>query len=125
MKDILCNQCRHTINWHGSGGCHDDDNNVPCKCKWSPQDIATTLIGKTENVELIKAEQQLTGFDHLYQGGDILSLVESMGLRYEEWEQLKPTMLFLAKCIIDDIDECFQNKKRRTATNREALTNEL
>ena len=42
--EILC-KCNHTINWHGSDGCHEiDDNDKTCKCKQTPQDIAAARV---------------------------------------------------------------------------------
>ena len=63
-----------------------------------------------EDIELIKAEQQFTGFVHLYEGGDIVSLVESMGLGVEEWEQLKINMPWLSKRLVEQVDGHFLGK---------------
>lgn len=61
-----------------------------------------------ENLELVKAEQQLTGFHHAYSGFDIISLIEEMGLRSEEWEELKESVPWLHRDLIADIDEYFE-----------------
>lgn len=60
--------------------------------------------------EMIKAEQQFTGFDHLYKGGDIVSLVEAMGLHIEEWEQLKVNMPWLSERLVEQVDGHFLGK---------------
>ena len=57
------------------------------------------------NIEL--AEQQLTGFHHAAEGYDIVSLVEAMGLRAEEWGQLKDNIPWLAEKYVKQIDEHF------------------
>lgn len=61
----------------------------------------------SDNLELVKAEQQFTGFDHLYKGGDIISLVKGMGLQPEEWEQLKDDMPWLSKELVKQVDAYF------------------
>lgn len=58
-----------------------------------------------EDFELIKAEQQFTGFDHAYKGGTIISLVKSMALRPEEWDELKKNMPWLSKRLVEEVDE--------------------
>lgn len=60
--------------------------------------------------DLVKAEQQFTGFDHLYKGGNIVSLVESMGLGVEEWEQLKINMPWLSERLVEQVDGYFLGK---------------
>ncbi len=59
------------------------------------------------DIELVKAEQQFTGFDHLFKGGDVISLVQSMGLKAEEWEQLKVNMPWLAKELVQQVNDHF------------------
>ena len=61
----------------------------------------------SENLELLKAEQQLTGFAHAAQGFGVISLVEAMGLDAKEWGQLKADMPFLPDKIVSEIDAHF------------------
>ena len=65
---------------------------------------------KSDNFELTKAEQQLTGYDHHHKGGDITSLVEGMALRAEEWQQLKADMPWLSEKLVKQIDAHFEKK---------------
>ena len=44
-------------------------------------------MGKQE-LNLEKAEQQILGFYHCYQGGDIISLCDAMGLTKYEYEEM-------------------------------------
>jgi hypothetical protein len=62
------------------------------------------------NEELVKAEQQFTGFDHFYKGGDIISLVQGMGLKLEEWVILKENMPWLSVGLVEVVDEYFQER---------------
>lgn len=59
-----------------------------------------------ENIELIKAEHQLTGFAHASSGFDLISLIESMGLRREEWDQLRDEN-YITKKMREEIDQYF------------------
>ena len=61
-----------------------------------------------DEMELIKAEQQFTGFDHLYKGGDIITLVQGMGLRVDEWEEIKGNMPWLEKKLVETVDAYFK-----------------
>ena len=61
----------------------------------------------SENLELIKAEQQLTGFAHAAQGFDVISLVKAMGLYAKEWDQLKADIPWLPEKIVNEIDNHF------------------
>ena len=63
-----------------------------------------------ENLELMKAEHQLTGCAHAYQGYDIISLIEDMGLGLEEWEALRDNASWLPKELREEIDEYFDNR---------------
>lgn len=65
------------------------------------------LYQRADEIELTKAEQQFTGYDHLFKGGDVISLIESMGLKKEEWQQLKADMPWLEKSLIEDVDTHF------------------
>lgn len=58
---------------------------------------------KMKRIELIKAEQQFLGFAHAKDGYSARDLAESMGLKKDEWEALKP-MLNLKDSDIEDID---------------------
>lgn len=58
--------------------------------------------------DLVKAEQQLTGFAHHYQGYCIVSLLDSMGLKPEEWEILENDMPFLPARLVEEINRHFQ-----------------
>lgn len=58
--------------------------------------------------ELDQASQQLTGFVHAKQGFDVISLIESMGLRVEEWEQLRNEPWLPAE-IVKEIDLHFES----------------
>ena len=60
--------------------------------------------------ELTKAEQQFTGFDHAYKGGTIISLIEGMALKPEEWEQLKKDMPWLSKKLVSEVDAYFLSR---------------
>jgi len=62
------------------------------------------------NADLEKAEQQLTGFAHAYQGFDIVSLIEAMALREEEWAQLRDYMPYLPEKLKDEIDLYFEKR---------------
>ena len=66
----------------------------------------------SENFELIKAEQQFTGFDHLYKGGDITSLVVSMGLTADEWKELSEDMPWLSDELVEQVDEHFRTRAK-------------
>jgi hypothetical protein len=65
----------------------------------------------TRKIEIIQAEQQLTGFAHAYQGYDITSLIEAMNLTVEEWEELKEDGLYLPERLQREIDNYFDRKK--------------
>lgn len=67
----------------------------------------------SNDLELIKAEQQFTGFDHFFKGGSIISLIESMGLRVEEWQQLKQDMPWLSEELAEQVDGYFSNKENK------------
>lgn len=59
------------------------------------------------NIQLIKAEQQLTGFAHAARGFGVISLIEAMGLTAQEWEQLRTDMKFLPNSIFNEIEDYF------------------
>ena len=48
-----------------------------------------TQLIKFKDLQLIKADQQLTGFTLGRTGGSIIELIESMGLLKKEWKVLK------------------------------------
>lgn len=60
-----------------------------------------------------KAEQQFTGFAHAYHGFDVISLVESMGLQADEWEQVKADMPWLSEKIVNEVDDYFEKKDEK------------
>jgi hypothetical protein len=60
--------------------------------------------------ELLKAEHQLTGFAHASQGFDVVSLIESMALRSEEWEELRGETWVTEK-MREEIDAHFHIEK--------------
>ncbi len=64
----------------------------------------------SENLELVKAEQQLTGFAHAYGGFGVISLIEDMGLRSEEWDELRGSVPWLPEELREEIDEYFERK---------------
>ena len=78
------------------------------KQEWKTATFEIEIDAEPENLDLIKAEQQFTGFDHLYKGGDIVSLVEAMGLRADEWEQLKVNMPWLSEKLVEEVDQHFK-----------------
>lgn len=58
--------------------------------------------------EIEKAIHQLIGYVHAHQGYSVTSLAESMGLRQEEWEDIKhKDSYILSPSIIAEIDEYF------------------
>ncbi len=61
------------------------------------------------NEEIIKAEQQLTGFSHAYQGFGIVSLIEAMNLQLFEWQELKENVGFMPQKLIIEIDDYFKD----------------
>ena len=62
-----------------------------------------------EEMKLIMAEQQFTGFIHASDGGDIVSLVSSMCLTLGEWEELKEagSVEYMSEEFSHDIDQYF------------------
>lgn len=62
----------------------------------------------TKQMELIEAEQQLTGFAHAWEGYDIVSLVQGMGLRLEEWDAIKDDAPWLPEKLRREIDAYFE-----------------
>lgn len=61
--------------------------------------------------ELEKAEQQLTGFSHAIQGFSLVELVESMGLRLEEWQKIRKDASYLTADMVEEIDEYFEKQE--------------
>lgn len=57
-----------------------------------------------ENIELIKAEQQLVGYAHAKDGYNITSLISGMGLTRVEWDKLRPELNWLGEAHISEID---------------------
>jgi hypothetical protein len=62
--------------------------------------------------EIDKAEQQLLGFTHAKQGYDLISLISSMGLKKDEWENLKANynLSYLSDDDKNEIEEYFTKK---------------
>jgi len=57
------------------------------------------MVTEEEN----QAIQQLTGFVHAKEGFDVISLIEAMGLRKEEWFKIRDEP-FLPADIVAEID---------------------
>jgi hypothetical protein len=53
------------------------------------------------------AEQQIRGFTHAKDGGDIVGLAEDRGLTAIEWEHIKSGNLVMKKKHIQELDEHF------------------
>jgi hypothetical protein len=69
------------------------------------------MKGRTMNEDLMKAEQQLTGFAHARQGYDVISLAQAMALRPEEWEALKENAPWLPGKLKAEIDAYMDAKR--------------
>lgn len=70
--------------------------------------LETVILSKNYEIEQIKAEHQLTGFAHAFQGYGIISLVESMGLKAEEWTELRERVIgFLPGELVEEIEKHF------------------
>jgi len=64
---------------------------------------------KKINIMQELAEAQLTGFLECAKGYSITDLVNSMGLKYEEWEKIKKDgMIKLSKDLEEDIDKYYE-----------------
>ena len=63
-----------------------------------------------QDIQIEKAEQQLLGFGHCQRGGDLISLVEAMGLTKEEWSTMKErfNLYYLTEQDEKDIDFYFK-----------------
>lgn len=76
------------------------------------------LKKKIEEFELDKARQQFTGFVECRSGGDIESLVNSMGLTSNEWETLKSDeFCVLREEDILDIDNFFDKEAIKSVSH--------
>jgi aspartate carbamoyltransferase regulatory subunit len=62
------------------------------------------------NRELLCAVHQLIGFAHAKQGYDLISLIQSMGLKKKEWDKMS---IVLPKEMIEQIDEYFDKRKKK------------
>ena len=62
-----------------------------------------------EKENLTLAEQQILGFYHCYNGGNLTQLCEAMGLEKSEWEEMKKeTMVnYLPEELGKEIDDFF------------------
>jgi hypothetical protein len=65
-----------------------------------------------EKINLIKAEQQILGFYHSYNGGDLTQLCEAMSLEKEEWEEMvrEGMVRYLPQELFEEIKD-WVNKK--------------
>ncbi len=71
----------------------------------------TAAETRVQEFETVKAEQQITGFYHAAQGFDIVSLVQAMGLKSEEWHRLKISMPWLGEKFVREIDTYFEGEE--------------
>jgi len=62
---------------------------------------------------LDKAEQQLLGYAHAKRGFDLISLVEAMALKKNEWETIKEDygLSYLNEKEIKEIDNHFKEEQ--------------
>ena len=83
-----------------------DINNDPTHLK----QVIFKLESELEDVNIEKAEQQLTGFVHAKRGFSIESLIESMGLTKKEWRKIRfnATTLGLNEDEISEINSFFK-----------------
>lgn len=72
--------------------------------------IIFSLQSDLEDIEIEKAEQQLTGYVHAKRGYNIESLIESMGLKEKEWKRIRfdAKVLGLNEDEIDAINKYFK-----------------
>lgn len=71
------------------------------------------MVDMKKEIELEKADAQFTGWVHRDLGGNLLSLVESMGLTLGEWQKLKKQYSVTSYMHIDDlalIDNYFEKQ---------------
>lgn len=66
-------------------------------------------MSKTQEVQEDYAIQQLTGFNHAWHGFDIESLLDSMGLYQDEWENIRSSCAFLSPKLIEQIELYFSH----------------
>ena len=64
---------------------------------------------KGSKTMLLIANAQLTGFAHASKGYNVVDLVESMALTFDEYGALRPE-LTLKACDIDELDKHFKLK---------------
>lgn len=71
------------------------------------------MIIDKEELDLIQAEQQFVGFSEGVVTGNIISLIEAMGLTRKEWKELRNREMVnsLRKKDIKTIDKYFKIKK--------------
>jgi len=83
-----------------------DLNNDPIHLK----QVIFKLESELEDVNVEKAEQQLTGFIHAKRGYNLTTLVDSMGLTEKEWNNIKfnASILGLNENEVSEIDEYFK-----------------
>lgn len=70
------------------------------------------LESELEDISIEKAEQQLTGFAHAKRGFNLVSLIQSMGLKEYEWKKIKfnASILGLNKDEVLEIDDYFKKE---------------
>ncbi|RDY57544.1 hypothetical protein [Flagellimonas nanhaiensis] len=63
--------------------------------------------------QLNLVEQQLLGFCHAKQGYNLESLIDSMGLTNDEWQDMKNREMVdhIDETVIDEIDGYFESKE--------------
>ncbi len=65
-----------------------------------------------KELDLIKAEQQILGFNHRNQGFSLEDLLDDMGLEKKEWESiLEKYPHYKEKGIYEEIQNYFNNKE--------------
>lgn len=86
-----------------------DLNNDPTHLR----QVIYSLQSDLEDIEVEKAEQQLTGYIHAKRGFNLHALLDSMGMSEKEWDSIKFTakILGLNDSEIQEIDEYFAKQK--------------
>ena len=80
---------------------------------WLRQALLSVRNETLQEAELDKAEQQIRGFYHCYQGYDLTSLIEAMALRNDEWEKMADEGMldYLPKELGDEILASLRTKE--------------
>lgn len=76
--------------------------------------IIFKLESELEDIEVEKAEQQITGYVHAKRGYSLESLADSMGLTESEWENIKfnSQILGMNADEVEELDEWVSNQKK-------------